>query len=87
MSGAKDKATNREQGIKITASSGLAKDQVEQMVKDAERHADEDRRAQGRDRGAQPGRPARTTRCKFVQDNNDKLPDADKQLLQERMGR
>ncbi len=54
--GAKDKATGREQSIKITASSGLAKDQVDQMVKDAEKHAEEDRKREGRDRGAQQGR-------------------------------
>ncbi|MBI3741414.1 MAG: molecular chaperone DnaK [Chloroflexi bacterium] len=40
---AKDKATNREQKITITASSGLSKNEVEQMVKDAEKFADEDR--------------------------------------------
>ena len=41
---AKDKATNKEQSITITASSGLAKDEVERLVKEAEAHADEDQR-------------------------------------------
>ena len=41
---AKDKATSKEQRITITASSGLAKDQVERLVKDAEAHAAEDQR-------------------------------------------
>ena len=41
---AKDKATNKEQSITITASSGLAKDEVERFVKEAEAHADEDQR-------------------------------------------
>jgi molecular chaperone DnaK len=41
---AKDRATNREQKITITASSGLAKEEVERMQKDAESHADEDRK-------------------------------------------
>ena len=40
---AKDKATSKEQAITITASSGLSKDEVEKMKKDAELHADEDR--------------------------------------------
>jgi len=40
---AKDKATGKEQSIRIEASSGLADDEVEKMVKDAESHADEDR--------------------------------------------
>jgi molecular chaperone DnaK len=41
---AKDKATGREQKITITASSGLSKEEVDRMVKEAQRHADEDRR-------------------------------------------
>ncbi len=41
---AKDKATGKEQSIVIKASSGLSDDEVEQMVKDAEAHADEDKK-------------------------------------------
>jgi len=41
---AKDKGTGREQKITITASSGLSKDEVDRMMKDAEAHADEDRK-------------------------------------------
>jgi molecular chaperone DnaK len=40
---AQDKATGKEQRITITASSGLSKDEIEQMVQDAEQHAEEDR--------------------------------------------
>ncbi|HHS50225.1 MAG TPA: molecular chaperone DnaK [candidate division Zixibacteria bacterium] len=40
---AKDKATNKEQSIRIEASSGLSEAEVEKMVKDAEAHADEDK--------------------------------------------
>ncbi len=39
---AKDKATGKEQSIQIRASSGLSDEEVEQMVKDAEAHAEED---------------------------------------------
>jgi molecular chaperone DnaK len=39
---ARDKATGREQKITITASSGLSKDEVDRMVRDAEMHAQED---------------------------------------------
>ncbi len=42
---AKDKATNNEQKITITSSSGLSKDEVEKMSKDAESHAADDRKA------------------------------------------
>ncbi|MDH3561041.1 MAG: molecular chaperone DnaK [Gammaproteobacteria bacterium] len=41
---AKDKATGKEQSIRIKASSGLSDDEIDQMVKDAEAHADEDRK-------------------------------------------
>ncbi|MFA4937554.1 MAG: molecular chaperone DnaK [Patescibacteria group bacterium] len=41
---AKDKATNKEQHITITASSGLSKDEVEKMKKEAEVHATEDKK-------------------------------------------
>ncbi|MGA2801767.1 MAG: molecular chaperone DnaK [Verrucomicrobiota bacterium] len=42
--GAKDLGTGKEQKITITASSGLSKDEVEKMRKDAEAHADEDKK-------------------------------------------
>ncbi len=41
---AKDKATNRQQSIRITASSGLAKDEIDRMVKEAEAHRAEDQK-------------------------------------------
>ena len=41
---ARDKATNNEQKITITSSSGLSKEEVEKMAKDAESHAGEDRK-------------------------------------------
>lgn len=40
---AKDKATNKEQKIRIESSSGLSKEEVEKMVKDAEAHREEDK--------------------------------------------
>jgi molecular chaperone DnaK len=40
---AKDKATGKEQSIEIKASSGLSEEEIEQMVKDAEAHAEEDK--------------------------------------------
>lgn len=42
---AKDKATGKENKIKIQASSGLAEDEIQRMVKDAEAHAEEDKKA------------------------------------------
>ncbi len=45
---AKDHATGKQQAITITSSSGLAKDEVERMVKDAAAHADEDKQRRER---------------------------------------
>ncbi|MBU1032210.1 molecular chaperone DnaK [Patescibacteria group bacterium] len=41
---AKDKATSKEQKITITGSTGLSKDEIEKMTKEAEAHAEEDRK-------------------------------------------
>jgi len=41
---AKDLATQKEQSIKITASSGLSKDEVEKLVRDAQTHTEEDKK-------------------------------------------
>ena len=41
---AKDKATQKEQSIRITASSGLSDDEIKRMVQDAELHAEEDKK-------------------------------------------
>ena len=43
---AKDLATNKEQHITITSSSGLEKEQIEKMINDAETYAEEDRKWQ-----------------------------------------
>ncbi len=45
---ARDKATGKEQSIKIQASSGLSEDEIDKMVKDAEAHAGEDKKARER---------------------------------------
>jgi len=54
---AKDKATGKEQSIRIEASSGLSRDEIDRMVKDAESHASEDHerreRAETRNRAEQ----------------------------------
>jgi molecular chaperone DnaK len=41
---AKDNATGKAQSIRITASSGLSKEEIDQLIKDAELHADEDKK-------------------------------------------
>ncbi|MCF8036636.1 MAG: molecular chaperone DnaK [Desulfobacteraceae bacterium] len=41
---AKDKATGKEQSIRITASSGLSQEEIDELVKEAEKHAEEDKK-------------------------------------------
>ena len=54
--GAKDKATGKEQKIRIEASSGLSDSEIDRMVKDAEQNATEDKAASRGNRHAQPSR-------------------------------
>ena len=52
---AKDRATSKEQQVRITASSMLGKDDVDRMVREAQEHADEDKQAARGGRDPQPG--------------------------------
>jgi molecular chaperone DnaK len=83
--GAKDKATGREQSIKITASSGLAKGEVDKMVKDAEKFAQEDLQRKAEIESRNKADNAHYQVQKFLQDNGDKLSSDDKQTLQDAM--
>ena len=62
---AKDRGTNNEQKITITSSSGLSKDEVDKMARDAESHAADDRKQQERSKPATAPTPWSTTsrRC------------------------
>ena len=81
---ARDKATGREQSIKITASSGLSKDQVNQMVKDAEAHAEDDRRNQANIEARNKADNLHYQVQKFMQDNQAQLPDDVRNDLQQK---
>jgi molecular chaperone DnaK len=79
---AKDKASGKEQSIRIEGSGGLSKEEIDRMVKDAESHASEDhqRREQIEKRnqldtmiyGAE----------KTIRDNADKIPEADRSRVE-----
>jgi molecular chaperone DnaK len=70
-----DKATNRSQHITITASSGLRDDEVEQMRKDAEAHAEEDERRKALIEARNLADNAAYTADKTLRDLGDKIPD------------
>ena len=72
---AKDKGTGKEQRITITASSGLSKDEIDNMVKDAEAHADEDERRREEVETRNTAENAAYSAEKLVADNEDKVPD------------
>ena len=76
---AKDLGTGKEQKITITASSGLSKDEVSQMVKDAEAHAGEDaKRREAVDTKNRAEAMAYETE-KFLKENGEKIP-SDKKM-------
>jgi len=70
---AKDKATNKEQKITITSSSGLSKDEVDQMMRDAESHADEDKRRKDEIEVRNQADQQVYAAEKFVNENAEKL--------------
>jgi molecular chaperone DnaK len=83
--GAKDLGTGKEQKISITASSGLSKDEVEKMRKDAEAHADEDktRLEEIQTRNDADNAVYRTE--KLLKESADKLSDDDKGKIETAM--
>jgi molecular chaperone DnaK len=79
---AKDKATGKEQSIQIKASSGLSDEEVDQMVKDAEAHAEEDRKFHELiDVRNQADGLVHATN-KSLKDLGDKVDDAEKQEIE-----
>src|SRR4051812_9290729 len=74
---AKDLATNKEQGMTITGGSGLSKDEIDRMMKDAEAHAEEDRRRRDEAEVRNSAEAQQFATEKFLADSGDKLP-ADK---------
>jgi molecular chaperone DnaK len=80
---AKDRGTGKEQKITITASSGLNKEEVDRMMREAEAHADEDKRrreeAEARNRADQAVYAAERT----LQDAGDKLSAQDRQPVRD----
>jgi molecular chaperone DnaK len=80
---AKDRATGKSQAITITASSGLAKDEVERMVAEARSHADEDKRKRELvDLRNQVDNLAYNLE-KLLRDNKDKIGEADAKPVEE----
>ena len=71
---ARDKATGKEQKITITSSSGLSKEEVDRMMREAESHADDDRRKKEEIELRNQGDQAVYGAEAFLKENGDKLP-------------
>ncbi|NIM33283.1 MAG: molecular chaperone DnaK [Pseudomonas stutzeri] len=83
---AKDKATGKQQSIVIKANSGLSEEEIEQMVRDAEANAEEDRKfeelATARNQGDQLVHATR----KMLTEAGDKASDDDKAAIEKALG-
>jgi molecular chaperone DnaK len=79
---AKDMATQKEQKITITSSSGLSKDEVDKMMKEAESHAEEDRKRKEEIETRNHADQAAYAAEKMLADSGDKLSAADKQPVE-----
>jgi molecular chaperone DnaK len=80
---AKDLGTGKEQKIEIQSGSGLSDDEIEQMVKDAESHAEDDRKARELAEARNVGENAAYQAEKQVGEMGDQLDDATKAEISE----
>lgn len=79
---AKDKATGKEQSIVIKASSGLSDDEIDRMVKDAEAHAEDDRKFQELVNARNQADTLVHATRKTLEEMGDKVEDSEKQQIE-----
>ncbi len=79
---AKDKATGKEQTIRIQASGGLKDSDIEQMIKDAEKHAEEDKKVKEAVEARNHADALIHTTEKTLKDNGDKVAASDKEAIE-----
>ncbi|MBI4406988.1 MAG: molecular chaperone DnaK [Candidatus Kerfeldbacteria bacterium] len=82
---AKDKASNKEQSIRITASTGLSKEEVEKMAKEAEQYADQDRVKKELIETKNLAETMVYTTEKALKEHGDKLPPEEVKNIQDKM--
>jgi len=82
---ATDKATNKQQKITITASSGLSKDEIEKMKKEAELHAEEDKQKKEAAEIKNQAEAVIFTSEKMIKESGDKMKEEDKKELEEKI--
>ncbi|MFJ9444715.1 molecular chaperone DnaK [Kitasatospora sp. NPDC101235] len=72
--GAKDLGTGREQKMTVTGGSSLPKEEIDRMMREAEQHAEEDRRRRETAETRNQSEQLVYTTEKFLQDNQDRIP-------------
>jgi molecular chaperone DnaK len=72
---AKDLATNKQQAITITSSSGLSEDEIDQMVKDADKHSEDDKEKKTKIENRNKLDQLAYALEKLVKENKDKIPE------------
>src|SRR5216684_3306990 len=80
---AKDKATGKEQQIRIQASGGLSEADIDRMVQDAEAHADEDKRRRELVEAKNNADALIHTTERTLTESGDKVPQADREAVQQ----
>lgn len=80
---AKDKATNKEQAIRIQASGGLSDADIDKMVKDAEANAEADKKKKELVEAKNPAEGLIHTTEKTLKENGDKISAADKTAIED----
>jgi len=83
---AKDKGTGKEQSIQIRAGSGLSEEEVEQMVQDAEAHAEEDHKQRELVESRNQADTLIHSTRKSMEDYGDQVSDEDKQAIESAIG-
>src|SRR5712671_1413766 len=79
---AKDKATGKEQQIRIQASGGLSDADIERAVKDAESHAEEDKKKRALVEARNQAEALINTTERTIKENGDKVPEAEKSAIE-----
>ena len=83
---AKDRGTGKEQSMTITGGSSLPRDEIDRMMRDAQDHADEDRRRREEAETRNQAEALQWQTERFVAENGDKIPGDVKDQLNEALG-
>jgi molecular chaperone DnaK len=82
---AKDKATGKEQSIRIEASSGLSEEEIKKMTQDAELHAEEDKKKKEKIEIKNNAETLVYSTEKLLKESGDKMKPEDKQAIESRL--